>query len=58
MPPEQQEVIAQVLAAVLSPAQVAEASLDAIEEGRFYVLTHPEMYEAVRARLDGVAEAL
>jgi NAD(P)-dependent dehydrogenase (short-subunit alcohol dehydrogenase family) len=39
----------------MPPAEVADLVLDAIESGRFYVLTHPEsILDAVRARAEGI----
>lgn len=51
--------IAEVVAASkISAAEVAAATLAAIREGRFYVLTHPESEANVRARLEGIVEGI
>lgn len=36
------------------PEGIAEAVLEAVREQQFYVLTHPEMDDALRARFDGI----
>ncbi len=41
------------LAEGMEPARVAEMVLDAIDEGRFYVLTHPE---SIKPRLEAIFE--
>jgi NAD(P)-dependent dehydrogenase (short-subunit alcohol dehydrogenase family) len=44
------------LAAGLPPAQVAGAVLDAITEERFYILTHEETRQRLRAKLEDIVE--
>ncbi|MBV9771541.1 MAG: SDR family NAD(P)-dependent oxidoreductase [Bryobacterales bacterium] len=41
-----------VVAASMSPLQVAEVVFDAIEKEQFYILPHPEWTEAIRLRTD------
>jgi NAD(P)-dependent dehydrogenase (short-subunit alcohol dehydrogenase family) len=50
------DMLRAVLAAGMPPAQVAGQVADAVKTNRFYVLTHPEMIDAVRARMDDVCE--
>jgi NAD(P)-dependent dehydrogenase (short-subunit alcohol dehydrogenase family) len=38
----------------ISPSQAAEIVFNAVEEQRFYILTHPELKEFVRDRMDAV----
>ncbi|RJG00903.1 SDR family oxidoreductase [Noviherbaspirillum sedimenti] len=40
----------------LSAAQVAQATFDAVRAGRFYIHTHPEMLDAVQARMSDVLQ--
>jgi len=41
----------------MPPAQVADIVVEAVEEGRFYILTHPEMIKAqVQARMEAVLD--
>jgi len=44
------------LAAGMPPEQVAEAVLEAVREERFYILTHEETRERVRAKLEDILE--
>ena len=39
---------------VMSPDQVADAVFTAIEEERFYIITHPEFNEMVRKRMEDI----
>jgi NAD(P)-dependent dehydrogenase (short-subunit alcohol dehydrogenase family) len=50
------DALRQLVPAGMPPAQVADAVFAAVREGRFYVLTHPEGKEAVRARLEDVLQ--
>ena len=45
-----------MLASGLAPAGVAAAVLDAIQTERFYVITHEETKDRVRARLEDIIE--
>lgn len=45
-----------VLASGMPPAEVASLVLQAIRDGRFYVLTHPEMTPAVATRMSAIVE--
>ncbi len=38
----------------MPPAQVGEIVLEAIREGRFYILTHPQIKERVRVRMEDI----
>lgn len=46
------DAIAQLVAAGLPPEAVADAVVDALAQGRFWVLTHPHFLGAVRHRAD------
>ena len=48
------EVVRQLVDSGMEPAQVATQVVDAVREGRFYVLTHPEMNDAIRRRTEDV----
>jgi len=48
------EVVRQLVESGMEPAQVATQVVDAVREGRFYVLTHPEMNDAIRRRTEDV----
>jgi NAD(P)-dependent dehydrogenase (short-subunit alcohol dehydrogenase family) len=52
--PGTREVGRQFIENGMDPAQVAGHVVDAIRAGRFYVLTHPEMNDAIRRRADAV----
>ena len=53
-PPPLNDEAKRMLAAGMAPAQVAAQVLAAIRRARFYVLTHPEQKDRVRARLEDV----
>ncbi|SPB16386.1 oxidoreductase [Caballeronia novacaledonica] len=40
----------------LSAREVAELTFDAVREGRFYVITHPNIMPSVQLRLDDIAQ--
>src|SRR5262249_32213729 len=40
----------------MPPAQVADIVFDAIKEERFYILTHPDIKESVRRRMEDILE--
>ena len=40
----------------MPPRQVADIVFQAIRDETFYILTHPEMKEAVRARMEDILE--
>jgi short-subunit dehydrogenase len=46
----------QLLATGLPPEQVAEAVLQAIRDESFYIITHPETKDRVRARMADILE--
>jgi NAD(P)-dependent dehydrogenase (short-subunit alcohol dehydrogenase family) len=46
--------VRQLVAAGISPAQVADEVLSAVHERRFYVLTHPAMTPSVKHRMDAI----
>jgi len=54
--PQTQEVIRNMLASGMPPAELAEIVFRSVEEQRFYILTHPEMKGAIRARFDAILE--
>ena len=45
-----------VRAGRLGPADIAEATFDAVRTGRFYVVTHPAIMESVRARHEDIEQ--
>ena len=50
------DMIRQLVDTGMDPAQVADHVVDAVRNGRFYILTHPEMTEGVRRRADAVLD--
>ena len=50
------EMLRQVLAAGMACEDVAARVADAVKSGRFYVLTHPELKDAMRTRMEDVLE--
>lgn len=48
------EMLRSILASGMAPDAVADLVLGAIRDGRFYVLTHPEMTPAVESRMRGI----
>lgn len=48
------EMARQMIEAGMEPSQVAAHVVDAIRSRRFYVLTHPEMNEAIRRRAEEI----
>jgi hypothetical protein len=40
----------------MAPSDVAEVVFRAVEEGRFYILTHPDYLSSVRARVENIIE--
>ena len=50
------DMLKQVLASGMPTAEVASLVLQAIREGRFYVLTHPDMTPAVETRMKAIVE--
>jgi short-subunit dehydrogenase len=44
------------IASGLSPGQVAERVLDAIRDERFWILTHPELNDLIRTRMQDILE--
>ena len=46
----------QMLASGLPPAEVAAMVLDAVRNDRFYILTHPDLKEPVRARMQAILD--
>jgi len=57
---ESEEAMRQMIKAVLAsgkdPSEIAATVLDAIETGRFYILTHPEMKGGVESRITDILE--
>jgi hypothetical protein len=43
-----------VAAGRMTAAQVARSTFEAVEAGRFYVFTHPQILPSLRARFDHV----
>lgn len=50
------DTLKQVLASGMPPAEVASLVLQAIRDGQFYVLTHPDMTPAVEKRMKAIVE--
>ncbi len=48
--PQMQDVLRNMIAGGMPPAEVADKVFRCIEERRFYVLTHPDMKSAIQAR--------
>lgn len=51
------EVLVGVIAAGLDPAHVADMVVDAVENRRFYILTHPEWNEGITERTRHIVES-
>ncbi len=50
------DMLRQILEAGMAPDDVANLVVEAMSEGRFYVLTHPEMTPAVEARMQAIVD--
>jgi short-subunit dehydrogenase len=50
------DMLKQVLAEGMPPSEVASLVLQAIGDGRFYVLTHPDMTPAIEVRMKAIVE--
>jgi NAD(P)-dependent dehydrogenase (short-subunit alcohol dehydrogenase family) len=50
------DIVRQLVASGMDPSEVAGLVLDAIETKRFYILTHPDMKDAVSQRVDDILE--
>jgi NAD(P)-dependent dehydrogenase (short-subunit alcohol dehydrogenase family) len=60
IPPEAQAILAFMNAAVeagMPPQQVADQVFEAVEEEKFYILTHPEWMPVVQLRVDNLLRA-
>jgi NAD(P)-dependent dehydrogenase (short-subunit alcohol dehydrogenase family) len=56
-PPAPRERISPAIVDLMSPSEVADITFDAIAERRFWILTHPGLYDAaIRARAEGVID--
>jgi NAD(P)-dependent dehydrogenase (short-subunit alcohol dehydrogenase family) len=53
-PAAAREIVRQLVEAGMDPAHVAGHVVDAVRSGRFYVLTHPAMSDAIQRRVDDV----
>jgi NAD(P)-dependent dehydrogenase (short-subunit alcohol dehydrogenase family) len=51
-----EQTVRQLLATGLTPAQIADHVVNAIREEKFYILTHPDMKEAIRTRMDDILQ--
>jgi hypothetical protein len=47
-------MIREIFKGGMAPSEVARQVVEAIRDERFYVLTHPEHNEQIRARVDAV----
>jgi NAD(P)-dependent dehydrogenase (short-subunit alcohol dehydrogenase family) len=54
--PRTEDAVRDMIAGGMPPAAVAEKVFGSIEERRFYVLTHPEMKSAIRARFEAILD--
>lgn len=54
---EDEARLAAILETAISPDQVAEQVLEAVREGRFWIFTHPEFVEIVRAKMQSMVDA-
>ncbi|MEE4299329.1 MAG: SDR family NAD(P)-dependent oxidoreductase [Pseudomonadales bacterium] len=54
---EQERMLSGILDIAIPPEHVAECVLDAIREERFWIFTHPEFEEAMRARAENMLAA-
>jgi NAD(P)-dependent dehydrogenase (short-subunit alcohol dehydrogenase family) len=50
------EAIRQLVQVGMPPGQVADAVFKAVREDRFYILTHPEVKEAIRTRMEDIVQ--
>lgn len=50
------ETVRRLLATGLTPETVADHVFNAIRDERFYILTHPDMKEAIRTRMENILE--
>jgi NAD(P)-dependent dehydrogenase (short-subunit alcohol dehydrogenase family) len=50
------ETVRGLLVAGLTPEAVADHVFNAIRDEKFYILTHPDMKEAIRTRMEGILE--
>ena len=55
-PADLEPVIRSLIAAGMPPAEVAQHVLRAVEEERFYVLTHPDFMAQVKERCQDIVE--
>jgi len=55
-PGEMEEIVRQVIATGMPPAEVAEHVHRAVRDERFYILTHPDYRAQVRERFDDIFE--
>ena len=50
-------LVDQLIAGGIEPAQVANVVIDGVANGRFYLLTHPDMLVAVESRMNEIIQA-
>ena len=50
------QLMEQMLKAGMSPADVADRVFDAVREGKFYILTHPDMKGAIQLRMQNILD--
>ena len=50
------EAFRQLVAAGMPPGQVADAVFEAIRKDQFYILTHPELQDSVRSRMEDILQ--
>jgi NAD(P)-dependent dehydrogenase (short-subunit alcohol dehydrogenase family) len=50
------EALSQLVAAGMPPEQVADAVFEAIRKDQFYILTHPELQDSVRSRMEDILQ--
>lgn len=54
---EMEQAFREMIAQGMPPSEVAAAVFDAVENGRFYIFTHPEISRAAALRMDNLVNA-
>ena len=54
--PGMRDMLRQMLATGMPPAEVADRVFDAVRRRRFYILTHPEMKPAIESRMQAILD--
>ena len=56
MPDDMEQAFREMMKSGMPPSVLAEIVFKAIEEEKFYIITHPEMKPLVKLRMDGIME--